>query len=171
MTTTSIPCPMFRQPAPLLVILFLLSSTGLASCFSFLNGAAAARSRLPSGGSSLLASTSDENLECAALLPGQVVQVVIGDVSSGEGARKAWKKRRRSGSPLLLPCTVVGLDRKWMVINNVMTILNKYGNPMALNGDPSSSSDVALPVGKICALSERDYGMSLRVSDLSRKHS
>ena len=65
--------------------------------------------------------------ECASLLPGCAVQIRVGDLSAG---RKAWKKRRRSGSPILVPCAITGISREWMVRWNVMSILHRYGESM-----------------------------------------
>ncbi len=65
-------------------------------------------------------------LEYAALRPGTVVQVQVGDLSL---ARKAWKKRRRTGSPLLLPCSVLNVDRRSAVRWNLIFLLEKFGRP------------------------------------------
>lgn len=62
--------------------------------------------------------------EYGALSPGTVVQVQVGDVSL---ARKAWKKRRRTGSPLLIPCSVLNVDRQSMVRWNLIYLLEKFG--------------------------------------------
>ena len=62
--------------------------------------------------------------EYGALAPGTVVQVQIGDLSL---ARKAWKKRRRTGSPLLVPCSVLNVDRQSMVRWNLIYLLEKFG--------------------------------------------
>ena len=63
-------------------------------------------------------------LEYAALRPGTVVQVQVGDLSL---ARKAWKKRRRTGSPLLVPCSVLNVDRRSAVRWNLIFLLEKFG--------------------------------------------
>lgn len=65
-------------------------------------------------------------LEYAALRPGTVVQVQVGDLSL---ARKAWKKRRRTGSPLLVPCSVLNVDRRSAVRWNLIFLLEKFGRP------------------------------------------
>jgi hypothetical protein len=62
--------------------------------------------------------------EYGALSPGTVVQVQVGDVSL---ARKAWKKRRRTGSPLLIPCSILNVDRQSMVRWNLIYLLEKFG--------------------------------------------
>ncbi|VEU37464.1 unnamed protein product [Pseudo-nitzschia multistriata] len=65
-------------------------------------------------------------LEYAALRPGTVVQVQVGDLSL---ARKAWKKRRRTGSPLLVPCSILNVDRRSAVRWNLIFLLEKFGQP------------------------------------------
>jgi len=62
--------------------------------------------------------------EYAALAAGTAVRVQVGDLSL---ARKAWKKRRRSGSPLLVPCSVLSVHRESMVRWNILYLLHKYG--------------------------------------------
>eukprot|EP00980_Cylindrotheca_fusiformis_P008207 scaffold1736_cov127-Cylindrotheca_fusiformis.AAC.21 len=68
--------------------------------------------------------TTSQRPEYGALASGTVVQVQVGDVSL---ARKAWKKRRRTGSPLLVPCSVLNVDRQSMVRWNLMYLLEKFG--------------------------------------------
>ena len=63
--------------------------------------------------------------EYGALSPGTVVQVQVGDLAL---ARKAWKKRRRTGSPLLVPCSVLNVDRQSMVRWNLIFLLEKFGH-------------------------------------------
>ncbi|KAL9188186.1 hypothetical protein ACHAXT_006564 [Thalassiosira profunda] len=74
--------------------------------------------------------TSTEG-ELALLLPGQTVRLRIGDVSA---SRKAWKKRRRNASPILVPCSVLGMNREWMVRWNVMTLLHAIGEESSAAG-------------------------------------
>jgi len=69
-------------------------------------------------------------LEYGSLRPGTVVQVQVGDVQL---ARKAWKKRRRSGSPLLVPCSVLNVDRQSMVRWNLIFLLEKFGRGKTRN--------------------------------------
>jgi hypothetical protein len=64
----------------------------------------------------------------AAMEPGTVVQIQVGDISL---ARKAWKKRRRSGSPLLVPCSVLKVDRQSTVRWNLIYLLEKFGSKHA----------------------------------------
>ena len=115
-------------------------------------------------GNLLSAAANDEDnpKECAALLPACQVQVRLGEMSQ---ARKAWKKRRRSGSPLLVPVNILGLDRTSLVRNNVLAILLKYGNPITNKSsggvDGLPRNGVCLPVSKLCKLLERDYGTNL----------
>ena len=77
--------------------------------------------------------------EYGALSPGTVVQVQIGDLSL---ARKAWKKRRRTGSPLLVPCSVLNVDRQSLVRWNLIHLLEKFGHPQR-DGISISAKDMA----------------------------
>jgi hypothetical protein len=67
----------------------------------------------------------------AALAPGTVVHIKVGDISL---ARKAWKKRRRSGSPLLVPCSVLNVDRQSTVRWNLIYLLEKFGTSTGQQG-------------------------------------
>jgi len=66
--------------------------------------------------------------EFAAITPGCQVEVQVGNVDL---ARKAWKKRRRTGSPLLIPCSVLNTERKSMVIKNLIFMLQRHGRPIS----------------------------------------
>jgi hypothetical protein len=68
--------------------------------------------------------TPSQRPEYGAFAHGTVVQVQVGDIKL---ARKAWKKRRRTGSPLLVPCSVLNVDRQSMVRWNLMFLLEKFG--------------------------------------------
>lgn len=68
--------------------------------------------------------SNKQNSDYGALAPGTVVQVQIGDLAL---ARKAWKKRRRTGSPLLVPCSVLNVNRQSMVRWNLIHLLEKFG--------------------------------------------
>ena len=71
--------------------------------------------------------TTGQRLEYAAFSPGTAttLQIQVGDLAL---ARKAWKKRRRSGSPLLVPCSVLHiLDRPSLVRDNLLYLLYKFG--------------------------------------------
>ena len=81
----------------------------------------------------VVAITSDEppsegdasnNVQYAALEPGTVVHIQVGDIGL---ARKAWKKRRRTGSPLLVPCSVLNVDRSSTIRWNLIYLLEKFG--------------------------------------------
>lgn len=61
----------------------------------------------------------------AALALGTVLHIQVGDVGL---ARKAWKKRRRSGSPLLIPCSVLNVDRESAIRWNLIYLVEKFGN-------------------------------------------
>jgi hypothetical protein len=73
-------------------------------------------------------SSSSKRPEYGAMSPGTVVQVQIGDLSL---ARKAWKKRRRTGSPILVPCSVLSADQRSMVRWNMIFLLEKFGTARA----------------------------------------
>ena len=94
--------------------------------------------------------------ECAALLPGQVLNIRVGDMSQ---PRKAWKKRRRTGSPVLVPCSICGMDRYWMVTGNIMNILHRFGKPMG----KETHNGVALTVGALVKLYKYRLGGNLLV--------
>jgi hypothetical protein len=78
-----------------------------------------------------------DSSELALLLPGQTVRIQIGDVSA---SRKAWKKRRRNASPILIPCSVLGINREWMVRWNVMTLLHQIGVESSVAGGAVSAT-------------------------------
>ena len=96
--------------------------------------------------------------EAALLLPGHRLRIRVGDVAQ---SRKAWKKRRRNASPILIPCSVLGVDRTDMVRRNVITILNMIGEEMV---DVAPGADGGVPplgatAGKIGrAYKRRLYG-------------
>jgi len=64
-------------------------------------------------------------LEYAVLRPGTVVRIQVGDPAT---ARKAWKKRRRTKSPLLVPCSIVTVEHLDMVRWNLVFLLEKFGS-------------------------------------------
>lgn len=76
------------------------------------------------------------NVQYAALPPGTVVQIQVGDIGL---ARKAWKKRRRSGSPLLVPCSVLNVDRASTVRWNLIYLLEKFGRSVGSKGGVRAS--------------------------------
>jgi len=92
--------------------------------------------------------------ESASLLPGQIVSIRIGDTSS---PRKAWKKRRRTGSPVLVPCTILGVDRESMVKWNIMNLLHRFGKPQKHD----SHNGVVLSVGAMVKLYKHRMGGDL----------
>ncbi|KAL7535883.1 hypothetical protein ACHAWF_005303 [Thalassiosira exigua] len=97
---------------------------------------------------------SDDDAELALLLPGQTLRIRIGDVSS---SRKAWKKRRRNSSPVLVPCSVLGMSREWMVRWNVLTLLHAIGEE-----HPAAGGAVSATAGKIGRAYRRRLGGDLR---------
>jgi len=89
--------------------------------------------------------------ETAAILPGQVVSIRIGDMSN---PRKAWKKRRRSGSPILVPCTILGMSKESMIKFNLINLLHRFGKPQENGG-------VVLSVGAVVKLYKHRLGGNL----------
>ncbi len=92
--------------------------------------------------------------ESASIVPGQVVSIRIGDMSN---PRKAWKKRRRTGSPILVPCTILGMNRETMVKNNLMNLLHRFGKPQ----EHDSHKGVVLSVGAAVKLYKHRLGGNL----------
>lgn len=84
-------------------------------------------------------SGSGNRPEYGAMSQGTVVQVQIGDLSL---ARKAWKKRRRTGSPLLVPCSVLNADQRSMVRWNMIFLLEKFGKAQA-DGIQITASEIS----------------------------
>ena len=62
--------------------------------------------------------------EFASLCKGQMISIQVGDISQ---ARKAWKKRRRRDSPLLIPCTILGLDRLSLLRCSIIHLVHAFG--------------------------------------------
>lgn len=102
-------------------------------------------------------SLSSQNPELASILPGQVLSIRIGDTTQ---SRKAWKKRRRSKSPILVPCSVLGMDRQSMVTWNIMHLLHRFGKSVD-DYDNRKGGGVALGVGACARLYKRTFGSSL----------
>lgn len=92
--------------------------------------------------------------ETASILPGQVVSIRIGDMSN---PRKAWKKRRRTGSPILVPCTILGLNKEAMVKFNLINLLHRFGKPQ----EHDSRNGVVLSVGAAVKLYKHRLGGDL----------
>jgi len=95
-----------------------------------------------------------ENREFASLQPGTgIVTVKLGDPQL---ARKAWKKRRRSSSPILMPCSVLGMiDRARVVRDNIVYLVNRFGEELGkdLGGGKGGG-----------------FGMSLNLSEVKRRY-
>ena len=102
-------------------------------------------------------STDSHQPECGAILPGQVISIRIGDMSQ---PKKAWKKRRRTGSPILVPCTILGMNRESMVKWNLMTLLHRFGK---LDGE-NEHNGVVLTLGAAVNLYKSRLGGNLLVS-------
>ena len=97
--------------------------------------------------------------EYALLLPGHTVKIQIGDVTA---SRKAWKKRRRNSSPILIPCSILGMSREWMVRWNVMALLYMIGEESSLAGGA-----VGATAGKLNRAYRERLDGDLKVSDTS----
>jgi len=89
-------------------------------------------------------------LQLAALEPGTVARVEVGDTSL---ARKAWKKRRRSGSPLLVPCSIIDIDRAASVRWNILYLLEKFG--------ASHSRGIRISLADLCSRHRKHLQSSL----------
>ncbi|KAG7360633.1 hypothetical protein IV203_035732 [Nitzschia inconspicua] len=100
--------------------------------------------------------------EHGCLRPGTVVQIEVGDLSL---ARKAWKKRRRSGSPLLVPCSILNVDRLSMVRWNLLFLLEKFGRPVEASASSSAFKRYAADAIEISLASlARNYRSFLKSS-------
>lgn len=92
--------------------------------------------------SSSSSQTSESNnngvkVQYAALEVGTVVQIKVGHVAR---ARKAWKKRRRTDSPLLVPCSVLNVDLESTVRRNLIYLLEKFGANVRIPGEDGDSN-------------------------------
>lgn len=109
----------------------------------------------------------------AALSLGSSVRIQVGNM---EQSRKAWKKRRRSGSPLLIPCSVLDVDRATMMIDSIVYLVQKFGSPLSdlrkSNRDGGMTDppprgfrpkDIALSVGDLCDWSRKHLRSVLKV--------
>lgn len=103
---------------------------------------------------STVADEADNSSELALLLPGETLRIQIGDVSA---SRKAWKKRRRNSSPILIPCSILGINREWMVRWNVMTLLHQVGEE-----SPAADGAVAVSSGKLGRAYKKRLGGDLQ---------
>jgi len=111
------------------------------------------------------ASSSSSGEEYASLQVGQVVSVRVGDLRSG---RKAWKKRRRSDSPILVPCSILGMNRYSMIVYNIRTVLYKYGEyPKSTTHGGAVQNihnhQIQLSLSRVKKLYKRDTGSPLLV--------
>jgi len=110
--------------------------------------------RLTSLKSEISDQSSVASPETASISPGQVLTIRIGDTSL---ARKAWKKRRRTGSPILAPCTILSMNREMMVKMNILNIVNRFGKPLGYD----SHNGVGLSVGAMVKLYKYRLGGEL----------
>ena len=96
--------------------------------------------------------------ESASLLPGQIVTIRIGDTSL---ARKAWKKRRRSGSPILVPCTITSINRELMIKYNILNLLHRFGQTSDNQKILEQRYNLVLSVGALVKLYKYRLGGDL----------
>jgi len=97
--------------------------------------------------------TTNPHYSYAALEPGTVIQIQIGDLSV---ARKAWKKRRRNASPLLVPCSILSTDRISQIRWNLIYLLHKFGT------SSTNNKKVRLSVAELAQRHRSHLGSSLR---------
>jgi hypothetical protein len=90
-------------------------------------------------------------VQYAAMEPGTVVQIQVGDIAL---ARKAWKKRRRSDSPLLVPCSILHVDRLATIRWNCIYLLEKFGTSIHLDFYTGAATTVTSTRGVRISLSE-----------------
>lgn len=72
-----------------------------------------------------------DTLAFVALEPGSTAQIQAGDISL---AHKVWKKRRRSESPLLVPCSILSVDRFSSIRWNILYLTKKFGSSSRSSG-------------------------------------
>lgn len=102
----------------------------------------------------------DESSQYTSLQPGSIVTVKAGSPSA---SRKVWKKRRRSDSPILIPCSVLGMDRTSSIRSNLWYLLQKYGRTLEdkYGGGKGGTNGVAIKVKHAVVRWEREFGGSL----------
>lgn len=101
--------------------------------------------------------------EYISLQPGSLLRIRIGDPAA---SRKAWKKRRRSGSPILIPCSILGTDRINSIRCNLRYLVQKYGRTLGekYGGGKGGAQGIALKAKNVVGLWEKEFGSSLVVS-------
>jgi hypothetical protein len=93
------------------------------------------------------------NTELAYLLPGQSLRIRIGDTTA---SRKAWKKRRRNASPILIPASILNVSRQALLRWNVFALLCSIGEEVV---NPKNGENLlGATVGKL----GRAYKRTLR---------
>lgn len=104
-------------------------------------------------------STSSSS-QYTSLQTGSSLTIKLG---SPAASRKVWKKRRRSGSPVLIPCSVLGMDRADSIRWNAWYLLQKYGRTLEekYGGGKGGTDGVALKVKNVVGLWEREFEGSL----------
>jgi hypothetical protein len=105
------------------------------------NDVAVYSSTVPITGQKTTSQSSQVKVQYAAMEPGTVLQIQVGDMAR---ARKAWKKRRRSDSPLLVPCSVLHVDRFATLRWNCIYLLEKFGSSFDGSGIQISLSELSM---------------------------
>ena len=100
-------------------------------------------------------------VQYCALEPGTVIQIEVGDISR---ARKAWKKRRRSDSPLLIPCSILSVNRRSAVRYNCMYLLEKFGSSTTTTTTRTTTTTTTN------ANHHRNVGISISLTELSMRY-
>lgn len=91
--------------------------------------------------------------EYTSFQTGSQIRIRIGDLSL---SRKAWKKRRRSDSPILIPCVILGTEQKGGIQNNLWYLLQKYGKVLS-----DGHVGLGMKVKNMVPLYEREFRKSL----------
>ena len=120
---------------------------------------AAAASITPINANNNSASSSNTNTELAYLLPGQSLRIRIGDTNA---SRKAWKKRRRNASPILIPASILNVSRQSLVRTNIFALLCSIGEEVIVYPPSSSGGESCLLLGATVGKLGRAYKRTLQ---------
>lgn len=101
---------------------------------------------------------SASNTELAYLLPGQSLRIRIGDTNA---SRKAWKKRRRNASPILIPASILNVSRQALLRWNVFALLCSIGEEV-INPKNNGENLLGATVGKLGRAYKRTLQGDLR---------
>lgn len=101
-------------------------------------------------------SAFSSNTELAFLLPGQSLRIRIGDTNA---SRKAWKKRRRNASPILIPASILDVSRQILVRWNVFALICLIGEEVV---NPNEGGRERLLLGATAGKLVRAYRRTLQ---------